>query len=163
MEPKRHRGFASKGWATRTPVAAVHSRRESLGSKGGLCAMDQSEGCIYCRGHAVSLPQRSALTQNTLPPRLRQVWREGWKRFLPLYGGKSLDFSLVPWQEGLIGEDGYECLKRKRQWREGDRENVFLEKKKFVFEVLRDSSLNTQVINNGTKEGDRSAIRMGWN
>ena len=36
-----------------------------------------------------------------------------------------------------------------------------LEKKEFVFKVQKDSSLNTQVINNGTKEGDESAIRMG--
>ena len=38
---------------------------------------------------------------------------------------------------------------------------MFLEKKKFVFKVQRDSSLNTQVINNGTKEDVGSAIRMG--
>ena len=36
-----------------------------------------------------------------------------------------------------------------------------LEKKEFAFKVQKDSSLNTQVINNGTKEGDGSAIRMG--
>ena len=38
---------------------------------------------------------------------------------------------------------------------------MFLEKKEFVFKVQKDSSLNTQVINNGTKESDGSAIRMG--
>ena len=37
----------------------------------------------------------------------------------------------------------------------------FLEKKEFVFETRRDSFLNTQVINAGTKEGDGLAIRMG--
>ena len=34
-------------------------------------------------------------------------------------------------------------------------------KKAFVFNVQKDSFLNTQVINNCTKEGDGSAIRMG--
>ena len=34
-------------------------------------------------------------------------------------------------------------------------------KKEFVFNVQKDSFLNIQVINNDTKEGDRSAIRMG--
>ena len=38
---------------------------------------------------------------------------------------------------------------------------MFWEKKEFVFKVQKDSSLNTQVINNSTKEGDRLAIRMG--
>ena len=38
---------------------------------------------------------------------------------------------------------------------------MFLEKKEFLFKVQKDSSLNTQIINNGTKEGDGSAIRMG--
>ena len=38
---------------------------------------------------------------------------------------------------------------------------MFLEKKKFVFKVQKDSSLNTQFINNGMKEGDESTIRMG--
>ena len=37
---------------------------------------------------------------------------------------------------------------------------MFMEKKKFVFKVQKDSSLNTQVINNGMKEGDESTIRM---
>ena len=40
---------------------------------------------------------------------------------------------------------------------------MFLEKKKFVFKVQRDSSLNTQVISNGMKEGDGLAIKMGRN
>ena len=61
------------------------------------------------------LPQRNALTQNTPPPRLHQVRREDQKRLLSFYDGKSLDFSQVPWQEGLTGEDGYECLRRKIQ------------------------------------------------
>ena len=34
-------------------------------------------------------------------------------------------------------------------------------KKEFVFNVQKDSSLNTQVINNFTKEGDGTTIRMG--
>ena len=34
-------------------------------------------------------------------------------------------------------------------------------KKEFVFNVQKDSSLNTQVINDGTKEGGELAIRMG--
>ena len=51
-------------------------------------------------------------------------------------------------------------MKRKNIVKSGDRENVFLEKE-FVFNVQKDSSLNTQVINNDTKEGDRLAIRMG--
>ena len=38
---------------------------------------------------------------------------------------------------------------------------MFLEKKEFVFKVQKDSSLNTQVINNDTKEGDELAFRMG--
>ena len=96
-EPKSCRGFAGKGRAIRDPEAAVHSRRESLGSEGGLRTMDQSKGHIHYWGRAMSLPQWSALTQNTLPPHLLQVRWEGWKRFLSLYGGKSLDFSLVPW------------------------------------------------------------------
>ena len=37
----------------------------------------------------------------------------------------------------------------------------FLGKKEFVFETQRDSFLNAQVINAGTKEGDGSAIRRG--
>ena len=37
---------------------------------------------------------------------------------------------------------------------------MLLEKKEFVFKVQKDSSLNTQVINNNMKEGDESAIRM---
>ena len=37
----------------------------------------------------------------------------------------------------------------------------FLEKKEFVFETRRDSSLNTQVINAGTKEGDGPIIKIG--
>ena len=54
-------------------------------------------------------------------------------------------------------------------WKEKDNEEKETErmcswkKKEFVFNVQKDSSLNTQVINNGTKEGDGSAIRMGWN
>ena len=36
-------------------------------------------------------------------------------------------------------------------------------KKAFVFNVQKDSFLNTQVINDGTKEGGGLAIRMGWN
>ena len=39
----------------------------------------------------------------------------------------------------------------------------YWKKKAFVFNVQKDSFLNTQVINNCTKEGDESAIRMGWN
>ena len=95
MELKRYRGFAGKGGATRDLVAVAHSPRESLGSEGWLRTMDRSEGRIHYRGHVVSLPQRSALTQNTLPPHLCQVRWEGWKQFLSLYSGKSLDFSLV--------------------------------------------------------------------
>ena len=76
--------------------------------------MDRSEERIHCWGRVVPLPQQNALTQNTLPPRLRQVQREDRKRLLSLYGRKSLNFSLVPWQEGLTKEDGHECLKRKR-------------------------------------------------
>ena len=76
--------------------------------------MDRSEEHIHCRGRAVPVPQRNALTKNTLPPCLRQVRREDRKQLLSLYSGKSLDFSPVPWQEGLTGEDGYECLKRKK-------------------------------------------------
>ena len=38
---------------------------------------------------------------------------------------------------------------------------MFLEKKEFVFNVQKDSSLNTQVINNDMKEDDESTIRMG--
>ena len=38
---------------------------------------------------------------------------------------------------------------------------MFWEKKEFVFKVQKDSSLNTHVINNTTKEGDELAIRMG--
>ena len=45
----------------------------------------------------------------------------------------------------------------------GTERMCFLEKKKFVFKTRRDSSLNTQVINTGMKEGDGSAIKMGWN
>ena len=37
----------------------------------------------------------------------------------------------------------------------------FLEKKEFVFETRRDSSLNTQVINADTKEGDGPTIKIG--
>ena len=37
----------------------------------------------------------------------------------------------------------------------------FLGKKEFVFETRRDSFLNAQVINAGTKGSDRSAIRKG--
>ena len=37
----------------------------------------------------------------------------------------------------------------------------FLGKKEFVFETWRDSFLNAQIINAGTKEGDGSAIRRG--
>ena len=37
---------------------------------------------------------------------------------------------------------------------------MFWEKKEFVIKVQNDSFLNTQVINNSTKEGDGSAIRM---
>ena len=96
-------------------MAVAHSHQELLGSEGGFRIMDRSEEHIHCWGHAVPLPQRNALTQNTLPPRLRQVRQEDQKRLLSLYGGKSLDFSPVPWQEGLTGEDGYERLKRKRQ------------------------------------------------
>ena len=36
---------------------------------------------------------------------------------------------------------------------------MFWEKKEFVIKVQKDSSLNTQVINNSTKGGDGSAIR----
>ena len=38
---------------------------------------------------------------------------------------------------------------------------MFWEKKEFVIKAQKDSSLNTQVINISTKEGDGSAIRMG--
>ena len=101
MEPKRRRGFAGQGRAICHPMAMTHSRRESSGSEGGLRTMDQSEGRIHYWGRAASLPQRSALTQSTLPPRLHQVRREGWNRFLSLYGGKSLDFSSVPLVKGF--------------------------------------------------------------
>ena len=97
MEPKRRQGFAGQGRAICHPVATTHSRRESSGSEGGLCTMDQSEGRIHYWGRVAPLPQWSAPTQSTLPPRLRQVRWEGWKRFLSLYDEKSLNFSLVPW------------------------------------------------------------------
>ena len=54
-------------------------------------------------------------------------------------------------------------------WKEKDSEEKEIErmcswkKNDFVFNVQKDSSLNTQVINNGMKEGDGSTIRMGWN
>ena len=54
-------------------------------------------------------------------------------------------------------------------WKEKDSEEKEIErmcswkKNEFVFNVQKDSSLNTQVINNGMKEGDESTIRMGWN
>ena len=38
---------------------------------------------------------------------------------------------------------------------------MFWEKKEYMFKVQKDSSLNTQVINNSMKESDGSAIRMG--
>ena len=92
-EPKRHRGFAGKGRATRDLVAAAHSRRESLGSEGGLRTMDRLEGCIHYQGCIVSLPQWSALTQNALPPHLRQVLREGvGSDFFPFTAGRALTF-----------------------------------------------------------------------
>ena len=92
-EPKRHRGFAGKGRATRDLVAATHSRRESLGSEGELRTMDRLEGCIHYQGRIVSLPQWSALTQNALPPHLRQVLREGVRSdFFPFTAGRALTF-----------------------------------------------------------------------
>ena len=161
MEPKRRRGFASQGRATRDLVAAAHSHQELLGSEGGFRIMDRSEEHIHCWGHAVPLPQRNALTQNTLPPCLRQVRQEDQKRLLSLYGGKSLDFLLVLWQEGLTGQYGYKCLKEKDSEEKETERMCSWKKNEFVFNVQKDSSLNTQVINNGMKEGDESTIRMG--
>ena len=96
-KPKRRQGSAGQGHGTRDPAAAVYSRQGPLGSEGGLRTTNQAEGRIHCRGHAMSLPQLTAPTQSVLPPRLHQVRREGRKRFLSLYDGKSLDFSSVPW------------------------------------------------------------------
>ena len=61
-EPKRHWGFVGHGRAICDPAAAAHSHRESLGSEGGLCTMDQSEGRIHYWGRVASLPQWSAPT-----------------------------------------------------------------------------------------------------
>ena len=123
--------------------------------------MDRSEERIHCWGCVVPLPQRNALTQNTLPPRLRQVQREDRKRLLSLYGGKSLDFLLVLWQEGLTGQYGYKCLKEKDSEEKETERMCSWKKKEFMFNVQEDSSLNTQVINDGTKEGGELSIRMG--
>ena len=123
--------------------------------------MDRSEEHIHCWGSVVPIPQWNALTQNTLPPCLRQVQREDRKRLLSLYGGKSLNFSSMPWQEGLTGKDGYKCLKEKDSEEKETERICSWKKKEFVFNVQKDSFLNTQVINDGTKEGGGLAIRMG--
>ena len=71
MGPKKHRGFAGKGRATRDLAVVAHNRWESLGNEGGRRTMDRSEERIHYWGRALLLPQWSALTQNTLPPHLR--------------------------------------------------------------------------------------------
>ena len=53
----------------------------------------------------------------------------------------------------------FRSLKERRRVRDGER--VFWERKEFVIKVQKDSSLNTQVINVDTKEGDGPTIKIG--